>query len=347
MTESENGEGLAGIPPDGARNEGAPAVLEPTLRAFYSAARPKAVDWLRLLKQQRVAVFAAEDIGETLNGIDALDPVLQKTMQLADARNAPLLVHRWVDRLLAALLKGLIGEAAEGPVIDERRVPLLLAAPGFDLRAKDKKQRRRAENLLRLLIGQHLEGRRHLLGPILLALGGALASPGKGRNRSLAQQIERKLRKAGVPALETMGAIWAFAREQEEELRGERDRLRVDNGRLERLVVDRQAEIDDQSRRRADAEARITALTSEMAGVRRGHAEQLQVVHHQAADLRDKARTFLDGRLRSLLEDALAGVEIAGSDAAQTKMALGVAVDRLQAAVKAIREEVEWLKSSA
>jgi hypothetical protein len=320
--------------------------LRPTLGGYYSAERARATDWFKALKQAKVVVFTPLDIDETLNAIASLDPTLQKTVQLAEAREAPVAVHRWIERLLSTHLGVLIGNAAGGLVSDASRIGRLLKASGFDLRAKDQDRRRYAENLLRLAIGQHLEGRGHLLGAVLLSLDEGLTRPVTGRDRNYAREVEEKLRKGSIFSIATMAATYAFAHEQAEGLRSERDRLRVDNGRQERLLDKRQMEVDRLARCQAEAEQKIAELTAQIADVQRRHAERTQVAHHGAAELRTDVRTFLQGRLQPLLSDAVDGVEIAVSEIGPTSVALGVAADRLRAAQAALGEEIEWLQSS-
>ncbi len=320
--------------------------LQPTLNAYYSAEKVRPADWLKAIKLSKVSVFSSMDLDATLGSISSLDPVLQKTLQLADAGNAPVIVHRWVDRVTRARLAILIGDDAENLITDETRVGRLLRAKDFGLRAKDQNQRRYAENLLRLVIAQHLESREILLGPILLLLDERLPNPEKEGIRDRNREVGEKLFKGSLATAAAMAATYGLAHMQTESVRAERDRLRVENGRQQRVLGERQAEINRLIRLQADGEQKIGELTGEIADLQRRHSEQTQVVHHGVAELRTDVRAFLEGRLQPLLSDALDGVEIALSEIGSKSLALNVAGDRLRALQAALKEEIEWLQSS-
>lgn len=325
-------------------NESVPP--QPTLGAYYSAEKMRTVDWLKSLKSSKVVAFTALDIDVTLGALDMLDPVLQKTVQLADAADAPGVVHRWVARVIRVRLGHLIGESAEGPITDVSRIARLLKATDFDLRAKDPDRRRYAENLFRLVAGYHLEGHRQFLGAILLLLDDALArSSDKDAAWDRSRELEGKLLKGSLAGAATMAATYAFAHTESEGVRSERDRLRVENGRLQRERDQQQSEIDQLTRLQVDTEQKVVELTARIEDLRGRHAEQTQVVHQGVFELRTDVRSFLEGRLQPLLSDAVDGVEIAVSEVGPNSLALRVAVERLRALEGALKEQIEWLKS--
>jgi hypothetical protein len=324
-----------------------PTPLLPTLGAYYSAEKARVVDWLKTLRVSKVTAFTAMDSDVTLGVLDTLDPVLQKTLQLADAAEAPVAVHRWVARVIQLRLGLLIGEAAEGLIVDVSRIARLLKAQDFDLKATDQDRRRYAENFFRLVVGQHLEGRGHLLGSILLLLDESLAKPlDKDTARDRSREMQGKLLRGSLATVATMAATYAFAHEEGWGVRSERDRLRVENGRQQRELGQQQSELDRLTQIQADAEQKIAELATQIGDLKRRHAEQTQVVHHGVSELRTDVRSFLEGRMQPLLSDAVDGVEIALSEVGPKSLALRAAADRLRAVQAALKEEIEWLQSS-
>ncbi len=281
--------------------------IAPTISAYFEAAKISPSAFFKALKTAKVKQFAQDDEAQASEKMDKSDPDGQRLWALMCQPTLPEVVDRWIWRVAQDRLRVAIGDDFNAWDLDAVQILKQISdSLATRLLSKDRRERKEAENWLRIGIRWLIEKRS--LDPRLIA---EKILPTLFRKQSDATRIAaRVLERGRSTEFRQAVAMAGLAQAIVESAQRERDAER-------RIAAGLQQKLNDLFSELETLRSKLLAVTDELANRSEMLADsksrlEIERQHwgHDFSESKAEQQVFLRERVMPLLSDALDALEI-------------------------------------
>lgn len=317
MSDREGGRGA---------NEG---TLPPTISAFFSDPKISPSALFKAIKRQQVKRFAQDDEAQALELMATADPDGGRLWALISQSSLPDAVDRWIWRAAQDRLGTIIGPEFDPTEHDAGTIlRVLIDALSPALKAKEKHQRKRAENWLRIGVCWLVEKRSLNAWPVAESVLPVLFN----ENKRALQVSRRALQRGRSNEFKLAVAMAGLAREIVRAAQAERDAERRAAASLRHQVTEDRSTIEELRSQIASLQNRLTESSEALVAVQAQLEAERQHWGHDLSETKAEQRVLLSERVAPLLSDAIDALEI-------EPPALHVALKRLKTVLSLVGGE--------
>jgi hypothetical protein len=313
----------------------------PTLEAYYRIGGPKSALWLKAVQAAKLKSFGEDDVEAARQGLAVHDPQLRRTVALSQARSTSTAVQKWVSDATRTSLAAHLGTVRIDPYAPAaEQLARIADVLSPRLRSKNKAERSRAENLLRLAVRQLSSQRQLDPGEALRVLFKPLRDRSRHDTRLAGKELAQRILTAGLNPLSDLSLAYSVAVDRIAAAHAERRNAHDRAERLEAELLRVRREIDGLNAGLAEAKQAASEADAENVRLRQSMHDQRQVGAHGKAAIIARFRSLLAARIDPLLSDSADALEI-------DPPIVEVAKDRIESARAITKGEIEWLDGSS
>jgi hypothetical protein len=313
--------------------------LAPTLVSYYADSGSKSSPFIKSVRTLKVEAFTGEDVEAARSDILNADPQLMRTAALAFAKNVPQCVERWAIDATQHVLRMAIPTAFVDPDVGAKLLlERIVDALAVDIGSKNKLQRIRGQNLLRLALNWLTKKRSlDLLDSLLLLSKIWHRSDTMGATK-LRRNGERLLLRSKPGAWRDLVLVAQLSGDALSKATSERDEAIHTRNRAQNRINDLESLVEHEKERVEQLSGELGRLNAALAASRQETEELRQLRQLDLDEQKARQRFFLSGRLNLLASDARDALDFEPPH-------VDAARQRLDALKQTIAREVERLNN--
>ena len=279
----------------------------PTLSAFFSDAKSSPFVFFKAIKSQQIKRFAQEDEAQALELLATADPDGRRLWALISQSSLPDAVDRWIWRAAQDRLATLIGSEFDPAEQDAGRLlKVLLDALSPTLKAKEKHQRIRADNWLRIGVCWLMEKRSLDPWVVTESLMPVLFHD----NKRAFQASRRALQRGRSNEFKLVTATASLAREIVRAAQAERDNERRGIASLRHQLSEDRSTIQELRDQIASLQTQLMENSKALRDAQVQLETERQHWGHDLSETKAEQRLLLSERVAPLISDAIDALEI-------------------------------------
>lgn len=296
-----------GTPRKESRHGANEETFPPTISAFFSDSKISPSAFFKAIKRQQIRRFTPDDEAQALELVATTDSDGGRLWALISQPSLPDAVDRWIWRAAQDRLGTIIGPDFNLAEHDAgRMLRVLIDAFSPALKAKDKHQRRRGENWLRIGVCWLVEKRS--LHP--WAVAESVLPVLFNENKRALQTSRRALQRGRLNEFKLAVAMAGLAQEMVRAAQAERDTERQAAASLRHQVTEDHSTIEELRSQVASLQNRLTDRSDALRAVQAQLEAERQHWGHDLSETKAEQRVLLSERVAPLLSDAIDALEI-------------------------------------
>jgi hypothetical protein len=305
--ENANAEGRA-EGPDNARDASADEVeIPPTLAGYFGEDRASPSAFFKVLRKNEVKRFRSADQEAAASLMLSEDPEAERLWSLMAQASPPEPVDAWVWGAAQSRLKEQLGEAFDPQDRDAGRIfKSVLRELSAVLTSEKKEDRRRAENILRIVICWLIEKRSLRTWQVAEQLTPILFKDLRAATRA----AQRAVQKGRPGELRIAAAMAALGDQMVKAAEEEQARERNISNDLRRRLDDANRKIEKLHTELENAKSTISERDTAVANLEQTLAAERHHWGHDLTETKAEQKVLLGERLGPLLADAIDALEI-------------------------------------
>ncbi len=279
----------------------------PTISEFFSDSTISPPAFFRVIKRREIKRFAQDDEAQALELMATNDPDGGRLWALISQSSLPDAVDRWIWQAIQVRLTAVIGTGFDPVEHDAGRILSVLRdtlSPG--LRVREKHERKRAENWLRIGICWLVAKRS--LHP--WAIAESLLPVLFPENKRALHASRRALQRGRSSEFKLAIAMASLAQEMVKAAQTERDVERQAAGGLRHQLSEARSTIEDLRLQLASLKTQLTERSEALGAVQVRLEAERQHWGHDLSETKAEQRVLLSERIAPLLSDAIDALEI-------------------------------------